>query len=149
MKKQLFYLLPIVMLTMLVTTSCNLFGGKSVVEENVELHKTKLPENIASGLELTDIVISGDSVIYMLTLDEDTPGAMPIAAYKENIEGVHKSFVDRQKTKNYGKQKEFIEACQQENKCIVYRFTGDAGSGSFDVVLYPAEVLDAPADQSN
>ena len=106
------------------------------LEAEVEITNAQCPTDIGDGLQIAAVAISGDYVVYTITVDEND---ISIAALAENKAEVKKA-IKEELDKDDDDMQTFIELCKKCGKGVAYRYTGDTSGKTLTVKISASEL---------
>ena len=106
--------------------------GRKLVKEDVELSRLSCPIQSDEGLQITDITISGDYVVYHCSVDEDLYSISLMKSRKSTIKNDIKSSL-----KEEGDE---LDMLRKANMGMKYIYTGKTSNKSVTITIEPDEL---------
>lgn len=111
-------------------------SNQKKLEELVNVTNVSCPMTIDEATVLEKLAIEGDNVVYIYKIDEE---AVDMAALKSNKEEMKQNIKSSLNTSDPS-LKNFLSACLNDNKNLVYRYTGDTSGDSMECVFEVSEI---------
>lgn len=111
-------------------------SNQKKLEELVNITNVSCPMTIDEATVMEKLEIEGDNVVYLYKVDEDMVDVDALESNKEEMkQGIKNSLNVADPS-----LKSFLEACLNDKKNLVYRYTGNTSGNSMECVLEVSEI---------
>ena len=113
-------------------------SNDTTLEAAIKIANREMPQVVDEGITVEKIVIEGDYVTYITSIDEDLYNIDEMSSMSPMLKIVHKEgFEELANDKDF---KEFVSLCKKCDKGISYKYVGNQSGDSFSVDFEPSEL---------
>lgn len=117
-----------------VVAECETVCTEDDLESAIQIANNDMPQIVEEGMRIDEILLEGDYVTYVCTIDEGLYSISDIRASHSEIKEAMLDFL-----KNDEESQSFLSICKSHNKGIAYRYEGDETGKTHTIYIRPSE----------
>ena len=117
-----------------VVAECETVCTEDDLESVIQIANNDMPQIVEEGMRIDEILLEGDYVTYVCTIDEGLYSISDIRASHSEIKEAMLDFL-----KNDEESQSFLSICKSHNKGIAYRYEGDETGKTHTIYIRPSE----------
>ena len=100
------------------------------LEQNVRVTNNQCPVSVETGIVMQEVFVEGSNVVYLYSMDEDLYDIDQMEENRSEAQALLDDEIRNLERDAAGKQ--FLDACRNAHKNIIYRYVGSASGKSVD-----------------